>query len=112
MFVSVEIPKSSQSVFDEFEQEALELVATVRFRWEAGLLTDFMVSKFRLPVPSVEISILWNQYQWAERTKDTIPNRNDRMYGIYSALFDGGFRFNLLPDQGPLFQWPLMLGTT
>ncbi|KAL2682495.1 hypothetical protein Neosp_006947 [[Neocosmospora] mangrovei] len=44
---------------DELE----EVPGMIRFRWESGLLADYMVEAFGLPKPGGEICILWNSWR-------------------------------------------------
>lgn len=46
-------------------EQAGMLEATMRFRWEAALLADYIVETFRLPVPWNEICIMWHDNAWA-----------------------------------------------
>lgn len=44
------------------ERRTTDIAAKIRFRWEMGLLTDSIISRFKLPVPKGEICILWDRY--------------------------------------------------
>ncbi|KAJ5273308.1 hypothetical protein N7478_008433 [Penicillium angulare] len=47
--------------------------ATIRFRWEAALLADYLVEIFRLPVPKNEICIMWYSGVWFNATEKKFP---------------------------------------
>lgn len=90
---------------DEGKEQAAMLAATIRFRWEMGLLTDYLVSLFDLPMPCNDICILWCQRAWQDVMDMTDPAWRVRWDRIENTL---GRSFNVLPreDQGPLFYRP------
>ncbi|KAJ6003172.1 hypothetical protein N7451_005719 [Penicillium sp. IBT 35674x] len=90
---------------DEGKEQAPILAATIRFRWEMGLLTDYLVSLFDLPMPCNEICILWYQRAWQDAMDMTDFAWRVRWDRIGNAL---GRSFDVLPreDQGPLFYRP------
>ena len=90
--------------FDEFKDEASTIVSTIRFRWEMGLLTDYIVDTFGLPVPNNQICLLWDRYQWYENIRRTFPDWYDRRKPYYDTLRDNGFNIEPLPEQGPPFE--------
>ncbi|KAJ5813562.1 uncharacterized protein N7503_000312 [Penicillium pulvis] len=89
----------------EGKAQASMLAATIRFRWEMGLLTDYLVSLFDLPMPCNEICILWCQFAWQDDMNMTDSAWKVRWDKIENAL---GKSFDVLPreDQGPLFYRP------
>ncbi|KAJ5959520.1 uncharacterized protein N7479_006670 [Penicillium vulpinum] len=90
---------------DEFKERASEFAATIRFRWEMGLLTDYVVSVFGLPMPSKKICILWDEFAWEAAIKRIDPTWEAREDKIRRALGDC---LELAPrdDQGPFFSRP------
>ncbi|KAJ6024830.1 hypothetical protein N7540_005627 [Penicillium herquei] len=94
---------------DGYEENAPEFAATIRFRWEMGLLTDFLVKKFGLPIPCGEMCIMWDRRVW-EMDKE-LGNRHQRsetrkMFDkIYRAL-DHCLEPPRRKDQGPTFYRP------
>ncbi|KAJ5560411.1 hypothetical protein N7513_002810 [Penicillium frequentans] len=82
------------------KEQAPMLAATIRFRWEMGLLTDYLVSLFDLPMPCNEICILWCQRAWQDTMDMTDSAWKVRWDRIENAL---GSSFDVLPreDQGP-----------
>lgn len=90
---------------DELKERAPIFAAMIRFRWEMGLLTDYIISMFKLPMPSGRICILWYCFAWRRAIKGTDLSWEQRNDSIRKALGD---RFTLLPreDQGPFFYRP------
>ncbi|RMJ11955.1 hypothetical protein CDV36_008400 [Fusarium kuroshium] len=80
-------------------QDDLEEVAgLISFRWELGLLADYLVEIFGLPQPGGKICVLWNSQPWySEAIK----------YPLHGMIFDGLVRGGFLPtpavNQGPPF---------
>ncbi|KAJ5108549.1 hypothetical protein N7456_005224 [Penicillium angulare] len=74
---------------DEYRQDIPELTTKIRFRWEMGLLTDYLVQKFDLPLPDKEICMLWNRDKWSNTRNLKIgePSQASQQYQkIYNAL--------------------------
>ncbi|KXG48187.1 uncharacterized protein PGRI_020570 [Penicillium griseofulvum] len=90
---------------DEYKERAPMFAATIRFRWEMALLTDYVVSYFNLPKPDNQICIMWNGFAWMVRMDKADPTWHEREEKITRAL---GECFHLVPrdDQGPLFFRP------
>ncbi|KAJ6095276.1 hypothetical protein N7486_006022 [Penicillium sp. IBT 16267x] len=86
---------------DECKEQAPMLAATIRFRWEMGLLTDYLVGVFGLPLPRDEICVLWHQHAWQDTMNKPDPTWRIRWDRITDV-------FDVLPreDQGPLFYRP------
>ncbi|KAE8156643.1 hypothetical protein BDV40DRAFT_280537 [Aspergillus tamarii] len=93
--------------FDEFEDEASTIASTIRFRWEMGLLTDYIISTFKLPMPNNQICLLWDRQQWIARIQTTMPNWRERRAPYYRALYDSRFNIEPLDEQGPPFERPV-----
>jgi hypothetical protein len=91
---------------DEFKEEAPELAATIRFRWEMALLTDFIVELFNLPVPSNEACIHWDPYKWDANMKKVNPSWRERYHKIQDGL-RSCFVLPHLDEQGPVFYRPM-----
>lgn len=91
--------------FNKYQDEAPVIVATIRFRWELGLLTDYIISRFHLPIPNGEMCILWDRYGWLIKIKEKADFQK-RWDKIFTALHDGGFQFSPLDDQGWPFERP------
>ncbi|KAJ5669297.1 hypothetical protein N7462_010367 [Penicillium macrosclerotiorum] len=94
---------------DGYEEDAPEFAATIRFRWEMGLLTDFLVKKFGLPIPSGEICIMWDRRVWEMDKK--LGNRHQRsetrkMFDKIHRALDHCLEPPRRKDQGPTFYRP------
>jgi hypothetical protein len=90
---------------DEFKERAPIFAATIRFRWEMALLTDYIIDVFGLPMPSKRICILWDESAWEAAVTKADPTWKQRYDWITSALGDC---FILVPNnnQGPIFFRP------
>ncbi|KAJ5657419.1 uncharacterized protein N7484_001068 [Penicillium longicatenatum] len=90
---------------NEGKEHAPMLAATIRFRWEMGLLADYLVSLFGLPIPCNEVCALWHQKSWQYAMEKTNTTWRVRWDKITNAL---GRSFDVIPreDQGPLFYRP------
>lgn len=84
------------------------LEGTIRYRWEAALLADHIVETFRLPVPSNEICIMWNNWAWANEIEKKFSESEvtQRWLAIAAKLTDS-FDLPRLPQQGPPFERPM-----
>ncbi|KAJ5719790.1 hypothetical protein N7493_007368 [Penicillium malachiteum] len=94
---------------NEFEKDAPEFAATIRFRWEMGLLTDFLVKRFRLPIPDHKMCIMWSQREWDTKMKLggylSMSEPRKRFQKIYQTL-DHCLEPPRRQDQGPIFYRP------
>ncbi|KAB8218079.1 hypothetical protein BDV33DRAFT_232366 [Aspergillus novoparasiticus] len=93
--------------FDEFEDRVSTIVSTIRFRWEMGLLTDYIVDMFKLPMPNNQICLLWDRWQWVARIQTSMPDWMERRAPYYNTLRDNGFKIEPPDDQGPPFERPV-----
>lgn len=90
------------------ESEAM-IYSTIRFRWEAALLADFLVAMHELPMPRNEICIMWDWQSWDVefRVKTSMSKSEFNQRWMAVALpFNDCFDFSRLPDQGPRFMRP------
>lgn len=74
-----------------------------------GLLTDFLVKKFSLPIPGQEICILWHENEWKVSQKivghsenSELRKRFDRIYQALNHCLEPARQ----EDQGPVFYRP------
>ncbi|KAJ5710637.1 hypothetical protein N7488_004793 [Penicillium malachiteum] len=74
------------------EDDALEFASTIRFRWEMGLLTDFLVQRFSLPIPDNQMCIMWHRNGWKARmgigSSYSDCTKQKRYKKVYKALGD------------------------
>ncbi|KAJ5513314.1 hypothetical protein N7463_002866 [Penicillium fimorum] len=91
---------------DEYQERAPIFESTIRFRWEAALLADYIIELFELPVPSKEICIMWNRIWWIECNRRTMPDLQARWKKMYNSL-SGHFMTPCFSEQGPPFYRPL-----
>ena len=47
-----------------FPESEAKIYHTIRFRWEAALLADFLVAMYELPMPRNEMCIMWDWQSW------------------------------------------------
>lgn len=94
---------------DEYKEDAPEFAATIRFRWEMGLLTDSLLKKFDLPIPSSEMCIMWGRYLWEidqefgdRHQKSEALRKWERIYEALDPCLEPPRR----EDQGPAFYRP------
>lgn len=84
------------------------LEATIRFRWEAALLADYVVETFRLPLPSNQICIMWHSGVWGIEMEKIYPKSEfDPRCGYATEKLKDCFDLPRLPLQGPEFTRPL-----
>ncbi|KAJ5222803.1 uncharacterized protein N7469_009043 [Penicillium citrinum] len=88
------------------DMEMLE--ATIRFRWEAALLADYLLETFKLSKPGNEMCIMWHNGIWLKAIEKKIPEPefSKRWLAIATTLEDA-FDLPRLPLQGPPFGRPL-----
>ncbi|KAI1751919.1 hypothetical protein F4782DRAFT_531159 [Xylaria castorea] len=86
--------------------EETEIMASIQFRWQMGLLTDLTVKYHGLPVPNGEGCIFWHDWTWMEEIEKKIPSWRERNVKIADRLRSGGFIFRPMPEQGPLWSRP------
>jgi hypothetical protein len=79
-------------------EELEEVIGLICFRWELGLLADYMVEAFGLPKPGDEICILWDSQPWRSKV-DNYPLHSM----IFRRLVNGGFPPSPAKNQGPPF---------
>ncbi|KAJ5999803.1 hypothetical protein N7481_000212 [Penicillium waksmanii] len=81
--------------------------ATIRFRWEAALLADYVVETFRLPVPRNDICIMWHDGAWANAIEKKFPaSEVSQRWLAIAATLEDSFDLPRLPQQGPPFDRP------
>lgn len=87
---------------EEGKEHAPMLAATIQFRWEMGLLTDYLISLFGLPMPCNKICALWDPHVWQDAMNMIGNTWRVRWDRVENAL---GKSFDVLPreDQGPSF---------
>ncbi|KAI1158548.1 hypothetical protein F5B18DRAFT_667831 [Nemania serpens] len=83
--------------------DEIDVMASIKFRWEMGLLAEFIIMKWQLPVPKGEACLFWNSSAWKQEIKKNIPNSDNRNSEIAKRLMRGGFVIRPRPEQGP--QW-------
>ncbi|RYC55114.1 hypothetical protein CHU98_g11094 [Xylaria longipes] len=86
--------------------EEIEVVASIQFRWQMGLLTDLIIKNHGLPVPNGEHCLFWHERTWKQEIEKGIPNWRDRKTRIAERLRLGGFIFRPRPEQGPVWIRP------
>jgi len=91
---------------DLFEDEAPMIAATIRFRWEMALLTDFIVEMFGLPIPSNEACIHWDSDNWERNVKRSNHSWIKRYHAIADRL-RVCFVLPHLDEQGPVYYRPM-----
>lgn len=82
------------------------LEATIRVRWEAALLADYIVETFRLPLPGNATCIMWHGGFWRNQMKRLYPDLQQWWTDIHQKLVDC-FDLPPLSLQGPQFNRPL-----
>jgi len=55
--------------FNEFEHDVPKFASVIRYRWELGLLTNYIISLFELSITNGEICLLWDRYAWLIKMK-------------------------------------------
>ncbi|RSL81348.1 hypothetical protein CEP51_005898 [Fusarium floridanum] len=80
------------------QDELEEVAGLISFRWELGLLADYLVEIFGLPQPGGKICVLWNSQPWySEAIKYPLHGI------IFNRLVRGGFLPTPAVNQGPPF---------
>ncbi|KAJ5110943.1 hypothetical protein N7532_001478 [Penicillium argentinense] len=49
---------------DLYQDRASKFAAIIQFRWEVGLMTDYLVHKFKRTPPDGQICIMWDIDEW------------------------------------------------
>ncbi|KAI1828352.1 hypothetical protein F4861DRAFT_489775 [Xylaria intraflava] len=84
--------------------EEIEIMASIQFRWQLGLLTDCIIKSHELPVPNGEDCLFWHKRAWQLEIEKRMPDRADRQSKILQRLMEGEFIVQPRPEQGP--HWP------
>lgn len=86
--------------------EQTEIMASIQFRWQMALLTDFIIEKYGLPVPSGQACLFWHRPTWERDITNRRPRWHDSYKIILNRLRWGEFMFKPAPEQGPIFVRP------
>jgi len=91
-----------------YEMHDREIYKTIYFRWEYGILTDYLVAKLGLNVPNFRICLLWNRPFWeAEADKRMPPMKRKDLWDVFTwALRRGDFGLRPGMQQGCEFDRP------
>ncbi|KAJ3560512.1 hypothetical protein NPX13_g9276 [Xylaria arbuscula] len=81
--------------------QRMEIMASIRYRWNLGLFCDNIVKSHGLPVPNGQDCLFWDQWEWMDKIGNRIPNWKERSQKITRALLEGGFLFIPSAEQGP-----------
>ncbi|KAI0164085.1 hypothetical protein GGR57DRAFT_498182 [Xylariaceae sp. FL1272] len=94
-------PDSEEGWFD-----MMEVVASIKFRWEMCGLADLIAQKYELPMPNGQECLFWDRYVPKIEAVKGLPNFEHLDDIAHAALRDGGFIIHPRPEQGPMFARP------
>ncbi|KAI1357848.1 hypothetical protein F5Y08DRAFT_333581 [Xylaria arbuscula] len=81
--------------------QRMEIMASIRYRWNLGLFCDNIVKSHGLPVPNGQDCLFWDQWEWMDKIGNRIPNWKERSQKTTRALLEGRFLFIPSAEQGP-----------